>query len=503
MSDAIVETAYGTLRGVEADGVRVFRGIPYAAPPTGEHRFTPPRPAVAWSGVREATTFGPISIQSPSPLEAVFGPDRPPQSEDSLFLNVWAPASAGPHPVMVWIHGGAFLTGSGSTPWYDGTAFASRGDVVVVTLNYRLGALGFLHLADLGGERHASSGNVGILDQIAALRWVQENIAAFGGDAGNVTIFGESAGGMSVGTLLGTPAAKGLFHRAILQSGAASHVLGRDVATDIAEEMLTELGLGRHQLDELTKVPADRLLAAQTAVTQRRASIGLAFRPVVDGTTLPQPPLDAIAGGSSADVDVLVGTNLDEMTLFHIAFPELASMDQESLVKRADEVFGEGRGAGAAATYVAARGTMTPVDIWTAIQTDAVFRIPAIRLAERQSSVNPNLYAYLFTWATPSFGGRLRSTHALEIPFVFDNLGKPGVDVFAGTSAGRQHLARRMNDAWIAFAHAGDPNHAGLPDWPRYDAGGRSTMLLDDTCAVEDDPYGEERRLWDDVPLNV
>src|SRR3712207_215533 len=263
-----VMTAVGEVAGELGDGVHVFRGIPYARPPVGELRFRPPQPPEPWAGARPATAFGSIAMQSPSPLENLFGAaERPSMSEDCLYLNIWTPGLDGARrPVMVWIHGGAFVTGSGSTPWYDGTRFAARGDVVVVTLNYRLGAFGFLHLADLIGESFVGSGNAGILDQAAALAWVRDNIAAFGGDPENVTIFGESAGAMSVGTLLALPAARGLFQRAILQSGAASNAMSRERANEVAGRLLEALGIPREKSETIRDVPARDLLAAQGRV---------------------------------------------------------------------------------------------------------------------------------------------------------------------------------------------------------------------------------------------
>jgi para-nitrobenzyl esterase len=321
----VVRTPYGLVAGNQENDVAVFRGIPYARPPVGELRFRAPLPPEPWDGPRDATRFGPIAMQNPSPMDSVFGRvERPAASEDCLTLNVWTPAvsseflvpgsesapfqpgarNQGPgtrRPVMVWIHGGAFVGGSGSTPWYDGTSFAARGDVVLVTLNYRLGALGFLHLADLGGDAFAGSGNIGILDQVAALRWVRDSIAAFGGDPENVTIFGESAGAMSVGTLLGLPEARGLFRRAILQSGGAGNIKPAEAATEIARQMLAALDLGPHQLESLRTVPAEALLTAQAKVTEaNRGGTGIPFEPVIDGTVLPGPVLDSVAAGEAA-----------------------------------------------------------------------------------------------------------------------------------------------------------------------------------------------------------
>ncbi len=497
----MVETAYGRVEGSASEGVAVFKGIPYARPPVGPLRFRPPQPPEPWTGVRDATRFPSIACQNPSPLESMFGATNPPMGEDCLALNVWTPApdDAG-RPVMVWIHGGAFVTGSGSTPWYDGSSFAARGDVVCVTVNYRLGALGFLHLADLGGEAYASSGNCGLLDQAAALAWVRDNIAAFGGDAGNVTIFGESAGAMSVSSLLALPAAKGLFHRALPQSGAASHVSDRDRATGFAVQVLDALGLGRDDLDRLRSLPVEDLLGAQQRVALSAGPSRLPFQPVVDGTSMPEEPLAAVAAGSATGVDLLIGTNLDEMRLFSALDPRLSSMDEAAVMAAADELFGSGAGPGAFEAYRAGRADHSVADVWSAVLSDSIFRIPAVRLAERQAAQDANVYMYLFTWATPAFGGSLGSCHALEIPFVFNTLDAPGASMFTGpTTEDMRQLATAIHDGWTSFARTGDPNHAGLPDWPTYDPPRRTTMVLAQTCSLEDDPAAAELAVWEGV----
>jgi para-nitrobenzyl esterase len=501
MSSPIVETANGKIEGKrtpEGD-VSLFRAIPYAAPPTGTRRFRPPQPAAPWSGVRDATRFGPAAPQVAGVMEQLYGSTMQ-TDEDCLTLNVWTPAAdGGRRPVMVWIHGGAFLTGSGSIPWYDGRAFARSSDAVVVTINYRLGALGFLHLADLGGEAFASSGNVGLLDQVAALTWVQDNIAAFGGDPGNVTVFGESAGAMSIGTLLGLPAARGLFGRAILQSGASSNISDRDRATGIAERLLAQLGLAANAggLAELVQVPFPTLLEAQDLVVNHTfTNHRLPFQPVVDGTALPRPPLDAIGDGSAAGVAVLCGTNLEEMRLFTLLDTELASGGEDVLVTRATAAFGEDA-TDVIAAYRDGRAGQSTLDVFVAVSTDLVFRMPAIRLLERQSTFNADCYSYLFTMRSNSFGGGLGASHVMEIPFVFDNLDRPGVALFTGDPPGAPQLAQRMHRAWGAFARSGDPNHADLPAWPRYDTARRATMEFGTTCGVIDDPMGEERLLWE------
>jgi para-nitrobenzyl esterase len=501
---SIAETTYGQVAGESNDGVHTFRGIPYGRPPVGGLRFRASQPPEPWTGVREATSFGSIAMQNPSPLEGLFGAaERPPMNEDCLYLNVWTPGlDSARRPVMVWIHGGAFVTGSGSTPWYDGTRFASRGDVVVVTINYRLGALGFLHLTDLAGESFAGSGNAGILDQAAALAWVRDNIAAFGGDPGNVTIFGESAGAMSVGTLLALPAARGLFHRAILQSGAASNAMTRERANEVAGQMLEALNIPREQAATIRDVPVADLLAAQAKVYLSSDSGGLPFQPMVDGDSLPELPLDAVGHGSASGVSVLAGTTRDEMRLFTAFDPSSAVKDEADLLARCVPLFGsEERGRRAIEAYRQARPEGTVADVWPAIMTDQVFRVPAARLLDRQSAQTDQTWSYLFAWATPAFGGALGSCHALEIPFVFNNLDKPGASALTGpVTPEMQTLAEHMQDAWIAFARTGDPNHAGLPRWERYEPQRRATMIFDTACALEDNAGCEQLALWEEVP---
>jgi para-nitrobenzyl esterase len=498
----IVETTTGRLEGVDKHGVLLFAGIPYAAPPVGAARFAPPEVHPGWTGVRDATAFGAVSVQGGNLLGGLFQGTEPDTSEDCLFLNVQTPAlDTARRPVMVWIHGGGFTGGSGSTPWYNGARFARHGDVVCVTINYRLGALGFLHLAGHHPDL-ARSGNNGLLDQMAALRWVRDNIERFGGNPDDVTIFGESAGAMSVTTLLGTPDAAGLFHQAIPQSGAAHNVSSADDATEVADRVLRRLELT--DVTELLAAPSEQVFDAQVAVAaavakdrvDRGATGGwLPFGPVVDQVTLPQPPLDAIRAGLSAGIPLLTGTNLDEWKLFDLM--TRADLDETRLVRRLGRVFTDPETV--LATYRSARPEATPDDIWSAIFTDRVFRVPAIRLAEAQARHQPDrTFMYHFTWPTPALDGRLGSCHALEIPFVFDNLDQPGVDFFAGEAA-PQSLADAMHRAWLSFVRHHEPGHDGLPTWAPYDETSRATMTFDETCAVTDDPAADERRLWDGV----
>ena len=488
---SIVETHYGKIQGTQKDTVSVWKGIPFAQPPLGSLRFHAPQPLEGWTGVRDATHFGAISPQT---SEGSFGTLPGPMSEDCLTLNIWSPgADDARRPVMVWIHGGSFVTGSGSTPWYNGTSFAEQGDVVVVTINYRLGALGFLYLAEYAGEEYATSGNNGLLDQIAALTWVHENIAAFGGNPDNVTLFGESAGAMSIGALLAMPAARGLFKRAILQSGAAHRVNSSQIAANGTQSFLRELELGPSNMNRLLTTPVDALLRAQGTLpssVQWRA-----FSPVVDGVALPKRSIDAIADGSAAGVDVLVGTNLDEMKLFTLFDPKQQHVDTKLLTTlfgdKADKILG---------VYEQQQNEAPLSTPWEAFLTDRTFRIPAIRVAEQQAKHGASAWMYRFDWATPVYGGALGACHALEIPFVFNTLQRPSTAILTGGADAPQSIADAMHAAWIAFAHGKDLTQVqGLPTWPRYDEERRATMLFNTECSVRNNPQAMTRQLWEGV----
>jgi para-nitrobenzyl esterase len=503
----IVETRSGKIRGSQQDGLAIFKGIPFAKPPVGELRFRVPEREESWSAVRDALEFGPSAPQQPLMLPLP-GMDVGEQDEDCLYLNVYTPtADDSRRPVMVWIHGGGFVIGSGSQPIYDGLPIAKRGDVVVVTINYRLGPLGFMHLADLCPDLEGAAGNLGILDQIAALEWVRDGIAAFGGDPENVTIFGESAGGMSVGTLLGAPGASGLFHKAIAQSGAAHNVHTRETATQVAERFLAELGLTPTEAARnLRQIPPDKLLDThRQTMLKLSSSLGLLpFQPLVDGESLPIPPLEAVRGGSAEGVPVLVGTTRDEWRLFGMLDPGLAKLDDAGIEARlADQLPGADVEALLGVYRVAAseRGGMSATDLYFAVETDRVFRLPAIRLAEAQQGCGMPTFMYRFDWASPAMGGALGACHGLELGFVFGMAGGRGVELFAGAGPDARALSDVMLDAWVAFARSGDPSHAGLPGgrWAPYDASTRKTMLLDRICALELDPAGDEREAWSDI----
>jgi para-nitrobenzyl esterase len=491
----IAATRSGKIEGFERDGVLVFRGIPFAAPPIGPRRFLPPAREEAWDGVRDATKFSAESAQADLPVARLLGSSGAGSSEDGLYLNVWTPAcDDARRPVMVWIHGGAYVFGSGAVPWYDGTHFAQHGDVVVVTINYRLGPLGFLHLADEFGAALAGSGNAGILDQVAALEWVRESIAGFGGDPGNVTIFGESAGANSVGTLLGVPAARGLFDKAIAQSGAGAWISTRERAAKVAQRTLDVLEVRPDGIEALQALPVEQILAAQPDISDEADGgiAALAWQPVVDDAVLTQLPIDAVAAGHAAGVHLMTGTNQHEMTLFQILDAELANLDDDGIVSRLAHVLADPRAL--LTEYRAVNPEATVRDLWLDITTDGVFRLPAIRLAQAQAAHGP-VWMYRFLWETPVFGGMLKSTHALEIPFVFDTLDRGGVDRLTGDGPERAAIATAMHGAWIAFARNGDPG------WPAYEAPRRATMQFDDPdsgrAGVVDDPDARLRLAWE------
>jgi para-nitrobenzyl esterase len=493
----IVDTRSGKIEGTDHDGVLAFRGIPFAEPPVGARRSLPPGREAAWSGVRDCTHRAPYLAQNDMMLEQMLGSQEIGKDEGALVLNVFTPGLDGNRPVMVWIHGGAFMFGSGSTPWYDGDRFVQHGDVVVVTINYRLGPLGFMYLGDWLGADYAESGNAGLLDQIAALEWVRDCIAGFGGDPQQVTIFGESAGACSVGTLLGTPRARGLFQRAILQSGAATWGLELDDAQAKTATLMGELGIERGDRNAWIATPVDTILAAAGVLGLGGAgeSTSLPFAPVHDGVVLPQAPLDAIAAGSAAGVEVLCGTNRDEMTLFNLMDPGISTLTDAGLLARVVPRFAD-LAQSVIDGYRAAAPDASIQDLWTAIATDALFRIPGLRLVEAQLAHAPT-FVYLFTWQSPAFGGALKAAHAMEIPFVFDALDQPGVAMLTGDGPDRQPIADRMHAAWIAFARTGSPQTDAIPAWPRYDTDHRPTMRIDTEWELLDDPDGATRRLWD------
>lgn len=505
VSTAIVETTSGKIEGIFRKGLYVFRGIPYAAPPVNERRWLPPEPAGPWGGIRPALEFGPVAPQSSMGIAFLEPPARQLESEDCLYLNIWTPGlDSSRRPVMVWIHGGAFTSGAGSWVFYNGRRLSAGCDVVIVTINYRLGAFGFLNLSVLTKGRIPATGNEGLLDQVLALQWVRDNIARFGGDPRNITVFGESAGAMSIGALLAMPRARGLFGHAILQSGAAHHTNSLEAAEEVADMFLGILKIKPDAVGRLRELTTEQLLSAQAELMARANApdlpgTELPFRPVVDGNVIPESPICAIAAGSADDVTVLIGTNLDEWKVFALLDKQLASLDEAGLLQRCQRLVPGGDVRGLVDAYRRARSRRnmpaTPAELFVAIQSDRIFRMPAIRLAEARCRRQQPTYMYLFDWVSPLMNGILGACHALEIGFVFGLLD----DNFTGSGEKAQALSAKMQEAWASFARRGNPSCESVGKWEVYGEQ-RRTMILGKQCMLVDAPYDEERRVWESLP---
>jgi para-nitrobenzyl esterase len=499
--DAIVATDAGKLGGTEEGGGFVFRGIPFAAPPVGSRRFAPPQPVAPWDGVRPATTHAPVSLQGAIGL-GFMGAGSQPQSEDCLYLNVWTPGlDDARRPVLVWIHGGAFVLGAGSEPLYDGARLSRRGDVVVVSLNYRLGALGYLAHPALRDDASGAWGNWGLLDQIAGVTWVRENIAAFGGDPDNITAFGESAGAMSVTTIMTAPMAKGLFRRAIAQSGSPAFATADEAertADDLAAAAGTDVAGLRDVAPERIAELQQQLMISSAGGDGFSLASGpngeaMRFRPVIDGAVLERSPRDVVADGGTAGIDLLAGTNRDEMKLFSMLDQE--EIDGAALERRLGAIVAPHEVAEVVSEYRAARAARgepcEPKEIWQAIETDRFFRAQTLRFAGDHARTHPATYVYHFDWASPI--AALGSPHAIEIPFVFGNLDAPMIGMFAGEGPDAEALCTDVQDAWIAFARSGDPSTPSHP-WPRHDERRRATMTLGAVRGASDLPRAEVDR---------
>ncbi len=511
----VVETTCGKVRGKIAGDVSVFRGVPYGASTAGKNRFMPPVAAPAWTGVRDAFEYGPSAPQNPSSMRGKVDPrsgfaaygdaDGIAESEDCLVLNVWTPSpgDGGKRPVMFWCHGGGFAASSGSPLMYAGERLASRGDVVVVTVNHRLGSLGYSYIAGVGGERFASSVNVGMLDLVAALKWVRDNIARFGGDPGCVTIFGESGGGAKVSTLLAMPSAKGLFHRAVIQSGPGFRMLETNSAIETADMLLGELGLDRARVGEIQNLSVHRILAAEAAVERKlgRRVVGFrqGFAPVVDRQTLEQHPFDPKAPAISAGVPVMIGYNRTETTLFLAGDREAFSLDEAGLQRRVKFLLRD-NSERVIEEFRAANPGATASELFFLIGTEFPTGAFSRKIAQRKSEQGAApAYLYRFDWETPIAGGRMKSPHALEITFVFDHAGEPLAPRLAPDSPEVHALAAEMSSRWIAFARSGNPNTGNAPRWPEYSADGRATMIFNSKSRVENDPARQERLAIDRV----
>ncbi|UKA71607.1 carboxylesterase/lipase family protein [Arthrobacter sp. FW306-06-A] len=510
-----LSTPSGSVRGssVESEGITIqrFLGMPYAEPPSGANRFRPPVPLVGWQGVRDCTAPGPAAPQNP---ESPAPPGTKPRSwsEDGcLNLNIWTRGTDGPaRPVMVWIHGGAYLFGANSDAMYDGGRLAAASGAVLVSINYRLGALGFLHLAELLGPGYEDSSNLALLDQLEALRWIRTNIRAFGGDPSNVTVFGESAGAAAVGALLGMPASEGLFRRAIMQSGTAERYRQPEESARISSAFLELCGLDRSSATQLLALPVGRLLEAQAALEQRVAAesfaVPLPFQPTVGTPSLPVPPLESIRNGVNRGVDLLVGTNLNEGS-FAVETRPPASDDPGYPDRAAAVLAGAGVPAEEAPGYTEA---LTRVlsrepagkELLEAAIADSMYRQPSNRLLDARlpgaarPAAGGKTFAYLFTWRSPAMGGKLGACHALDIPFVFRHLDIPEA-AFLTRGKAPQPLSDAMSGAWASFAQTGTPRIAGL-GWPEYGQE-RNTMVLDAEPGLEADPRREIREFFEAV----
>jgi para-nitrobenzyl esterase len=498
----IVETKSGRVRGLEVDGVQIFKGIHYGASTEGPMRFLPAAPPKPWTEIAEALDYGDLAPQNLSgatgsdirvAMGDIFGPGK--IGEDCLVLNVWTPSvTRGKRPVMVWLHGGGYTGGSDGAPTYDGTNLARKQDVVVVGINHRLNVFGYLYLGKLDGAKYADSGNVGMLDCVLALEWVRDNITHFGGDPNNVTIFGESGGGGKVSVLMAMPPAKGLFHKAIVESGSTLRVSTADEADAAARKFLAQLKIAPDSVDDLATVPMNDMLAALRAMTGPNA---IRLGPVVDGRSLPRQPFDPDAPAQSANIPMLIGTNGTETTaLLGIADASLFSLNEAGMrtkLKSYLHVNDDAQVDSLVAIYKKDRPDATPSDIYFAVTTDRMMRMNAVTQAERKSAQGAApAYMYIFAWRSPVLGGKLRSPHGIELAFVFDNTDKTtGMN---GAGADLEPLAEKVSAAWAAFARTGNPNVKGLPHWPAYDAKTRATMIFNDECKVVNDP-GKDGRL--------
>jgi para-nitrobenzyl esterase len=513
MKAPTVEIATGKIRGITDKGIHAFKGIPYGGPTDGENRFMPPTPPAPWTGTRDATRYGqacwqPLDV-TPMSWYLMGGAGIGEMGEDCLKLNVWTPglSDGAKRPVLFWCHGGGFFCGSGDhLPLYEGASLARTGDVVVVSVNHRLGVFGYLYLEELCGEKYTGSGNAGMLDIVQALKWVRDNITVFGGDPKNVTIFGESGGGGKVATLQAMPAAKGLFHRAISESGPGQYGrAAKEEANKTTQEFLRAFNFKPEQVGALHKMRADMIYSAWLVLKPTAVMPMGQFAPVVDGKVLPQHPFYPVAAPTAAGVPLMIGTNKDEMTFMMLRDPKFGKYTEAEI---RDAVIGRTRDAtgfavpvekvdGLIAAYKRTRPNATPTEIIIAIASDRM-RMGAIRVAERKAAGSPApVYMYQFRYDSPFMGGLLKCPHTMEMPFVFNNV-EPAIGMI-GNNPDRIPLAEKVSGAWVAFARSGNPNHKGLPNWPTYDKKTRATMIFNTECTVENDPHSEERKAWADI----
>ena len=497
-SSAIVEIESGRVRGEIYKGISIFRGIPYGAGTEGANRFLPPRPPASWTGVRDVVDYGQTAPQAPGWLsEGGFEGRRPEMGEDCLCLNVRTPAAdSGKRPVLVWLHGGGFEAGSGSSLLYDGTHLARRGDVVVLTVNHRLGIFGHCHLENLFGEAFAGSANAGYLDVVAALRWVNANIAQFGGDPDNVTVLGQSGGGRKVSLLTASNMARGLFHRGIVQSGSHLRLMSRARANELSERLLRHFDLKRTDAHKLQHIPWRDLRRANRDITRETR---LRYSPTLDATTFAAHPWDPEAPSSAATIPMMIGTCRTELSN-QLGNGETFALDDAGLTERLRAfVPAEDVAALVALFKQSSPGASAPELFFRITTARGYWRDSVLQTEAKARQGGAPVYSYRLMWRTPVDGGRLITPHSLDLPFMFDNVAKAPHMVGAAT-ADTEAMANMMSQTWLAFARTGNPNNPLVPAWQPYDLQTRTVMLFDTPPVVQSDPHREERLAMEAYP---
>ena len=507
----VINTVFGKVQGYKYKDITIFKGLPYAMPPIGDLRFSPPEPLKSWNGILKAYKVGPYAPQGYTLLEENFGKCEFQSENNCLNLNIWAPCSFDQKkPVMIYIHGGSFIFGGNADKWFgiDGMQLALNGNIVVVTLNYRLGAFGFLYVPD-------KVVNIGILDQIAALKWIKENIESFGGDPENITIFGESAGGLSVEILISNFSQKGLFNKAIIQSAP---ILDTKPAIRSTEALFKEFGVAFGDIESLRKLSSKKIIKVQNKIiakwVQEDTNEIMDFRPSIDGKIIRDYPFKALKQGSGKNIDIIIGTNQNECNLWTVQNPLMQNLDWDGLVKVLStrlNKFGNGEFVGKEETskrliqeyknIQKEKYKMRPIDIYNLIDTDFTFRIPAVRFCELQCLHNEKAYQYVFNWPSPALNGEYGACHILELPYVFGTLDNTGVEWFFGSGKEAETVSSNMMQSWVKFAYNGNPNHNNIPNWAPYNETERCVMMIDNPFQLIKDHYKKILPLWEDFLL--